>query len=107
MLNLQITSQEVKTNSLANILDEQPAINQIDFMSVDAEGHDLAVLKSNNWHKYRPDIVMIESNNEFSAIRPFMDSNDYLHIFSNYYNAIFVNKRTTNATLLKTIKWEL
>ena len=107
MLNLDIISQEVKTNSLANILDEQPAINQIDFMSVDAEGHDLAVLKSNNWHKYRPDIVMIESNNEFSAIRPFMDSNDYLHIFSNYYNAIFVNKRTTNATLLKTIKWEL
>jgi molybdate-binding protein len=75
-------------------------------MSVDAEGHDLVVLKSNNWDKYRPAIVMVESNNEFIAIRSFMDGIDYLHIFSNHYNAIFIDKRTVNQSLLKNVKWK-
>jgi FkbM family methyltransferase len=105
-LNLNITSENVKTNSLKNILDKELQVNAIDFMSVDAEGHDLVVLKSNNWDKYRPAIVMVESNNEFIAIRSFMDGIDYLHIFSNHYNAIFIDKRTVNQSLLKNIKWE-
>ncbi|MCW5198181.1 FkbM family methyltransferase [Desulfobulbus sp. F3] len=32
----------------------------IDFLSVDAEGVDLKVLKSNDWNKYRPYIVLAE-----------------------------------------------
>lgn len=33
---------------------------EIDFMSVDCEGVDLDVLKSNDWNKFRPSIVLIE-----------------------------------------------
>jgi len=33
---------------------------QIDFLSVDVEGLDLAVLKSNDWSLYRPHIVVAE-----------------------------------------------
>lgn len=32
----------------------------IDFMSVDAEGHDLSVLRSNNWERFRPKILLVE-----------------------------------------------
>jgi hypothetical protein len=32
----------------------------MDFMSVDVEGFDLRVLKSNNWKKYRPNLVLVE-----------------------------------------------
>ena len=33
---------------------------QIDFLSIDVEGFDLQVLRSNNWQKYRPKIVLVE-----------------------------------------------
>jgi FkbM family methyltransferase len=33
----------------------------IDFMSIDAEGHDLAVLKSNDWTRFRPTWILVES----------------------------------------------
>jgi FkbM family methyltransferase len=105
MLNLTIAEVKVKTQSLEKILDAHAGNNTIDFMSVDAEGHDLTVLKSNNWVKYRPGILIVESNNEFEDIRKYLDINDYMHIFSNYYNAIFIDKRTKDETLLSNINW--
>jgi FkbM family methyltransferase len=53
----------LKTRTLEQILDEHfEKLNSshIDFLSVDVEGLDLQVLKSNNWQKYRPDYVLAE-----------------------------------------------
>lgn len=51
----------VPVRSLESILDEYlPQETHIDFLSVDVEGLDLEVLKSNNWDKYRPKVVVIE-----------------------------------------------
>lgn len=52
----------IKTSTLEEILDcYLPKGLQINFLSVDTEGFDLNVLKSNNWLKYRPEIVLVES----------------------------------------------
>lgn len=32
----------------------------IDFVSIDCEGLDFAILQSNNWHKYRPEFILVE-----------------------------------------------
>jgi hypothetical protein len=46
---------------LSEVLDEHlPRQQKIDFLSVDVEGLDLDVLKSNNWNKYRPKYIIIE-----------------------------------------------
>lgn len=46
---------------LSVILDRNLPIGQvIDFMTIDVEGLDYDVLKSNNWVKYRPQIVLVE-----------------------------------------------
>ena len=51
----------VKSQRLDRILDEHlPRDQAISFMSVDVEGHDLPVLRSNNWERYRPEIVLVE-----------------------------------------------
>ncbi len=51
----------IRSTSLASILDEHlPAGQPIDLLSVDAEGHDLAVLRSNNWNRYRPWLLIVE-----------------------------------------------
>jgi FkbM family methyltransferase len=53
--------KEIKTQRLDEILDKHlPPAQNISFMSVDVEGHDLQVLQSNNWQKYRPNIVLAE-----------------------------------------------
>jgi FkbM family methyltransferase len=36
----------------------------IDFMSIDVEGFEMGVLKSNNWKKYRPTCLCVESASE-------------------------------------------
>lgn len=54
-------SEEIPVFTLAEILDRHmPAGTGIDFLSVDVEGFDLKVLKSNNWPKYRPKVVLFE-----------------------------------------------
>jgi len=45
----------------SQILDEYlPKGQVIDFMSIDVEGLDYDVLKSSNWKKYRPKIILVE-----------------------------------------------
>jgi FkbM family methyltransferase len=52
----------LQTARLSDVLDEHlPPGQSIDFMSVDAEGLDLDVLRSNNWDKYRPEVVLAEA----------------------------------------------
>jgi FkbM family methyltransferase len=56
-----IRESEIKTKPLRDLLGEHlPKGRAIDFMSVDVEGLDLRVLKSNDWQKYRPAVVMVE-----------------------------------------------
>jgi hypothetical protein len=45
----------LKTRALGSILDEYLPLGQkLDFLNVDVEGSDLAVLSSDDWSKYRP-----------------------------------------------------
>ena len=56
-----IYTTTVKGLPLSAILKKYlPQNARFDFMDVDCEGHDLAVLKSNDWSKYRPFILAVE-----------------------------------------------
>jgi FkbM family methyltransferase len=51
----------MRTRTLKSVLDERlPPGQSIDFMSVDVEGFDLQVLRSNDWSRYRPWAVAVE-----------------------------------------------
>lgn len=53
---------EIKVRSLKSILDEYlPKGQKIDFMSIDVEGLDFEVVQSNDWDKYRPRYLLVES----------------------------------------------
>lgn len=57
--------KKVKAQTLRRVLDEcLPAGQTIDFMSVDVESHNLEVLKSNDWQKYRPRIILVEADGD-------------------------------------------
>lgn len=55
-------SIEILTNNLEEVLRRYlPVGNIIDFLSLDVEGFELEVLKSNNWTDFRPKIILVES----------------------------------------------
>lgn len=52
----------METKTLVEILDEHlPQGQKIDFLSIDVEGLDFQVLRSNDWQKYRPEVVLAEA----------------------------------------------
>jgi len=54
-------TKDIETSTLTEILDNNLPINQdIDFLSIDVEGLDFMVLKSNNFEKYKPKVILIE-----------------------------------------------
>jgi FkbM family methyltransferase len=85
----------VKVKELKDILDEYvPKSIQIDFMTIDVEGFDFDVIKSNNWIKYRPNWVLVEQLNlddieklDFE-IHNFMKSINYV-LFAKTFNTLF------------------
>lgn len=96
-----IREMEIQIRSLKSILDEYlPKGQNIDFMSIDVEGLDFEVLKSNDWKKYRPEILLVESLggggiDDFikSEIYLFLQDQDY-QLFAKTFNTFFLkNKR--------------
>jgi FkbM family methyltransferase len=88
-----ISSHTVKVLTLADIFEEYLANLAIDFMSIDVEGLDLEVLKSNNWLKYRPTVVMVEINRDGEKIIDFLECQGYELKHNNLTNAIFKSIR--------------
>lgn len=71
----------IQTKSLKEILDENlPAGQKIDFMNIDVESFDLEVLKSNDWSRYIPEVIVIEDReqeNEESEIISYLKEKNY------------------------------
>jgi FkbM family methyltransferase len=74
-----------------------PADQAIDFLTIDAEGHDLVILKSNDWSRFRPQIVLTELYQEdlaralTSELVTYMTSQDYIP-FARTVNSIFFRR---------------
>lgn len=57
-----LTVTNVSVKRLDEILiNHLPASRKIDLLSIDAEGFDLRILKSNDWSKYRPTVIVVEN----------------------------------------------
>ncbi len=95
---------ELKTIGLKEVLDRHIIDKnlEIDFFSIDTEGNDLNVLKSNNWTKYKPNLILVEDLKN-RKIEDLINSD--LSIFLNNYNYSIVAK-TINTIIFKRINAE-
>ena len=89
---------KVECDTLNNIIAQSPfADRQIDLISIDVEGHEVAILKAFDFEKYRPKLISLEFNDpvlkrvdfEFNNINSLLKSDLHLLLTSNNYH--FVN----------------
>ena len=93
-----INTIELYTMTLEKILDENLKIGQkIDFMDIDVEGLDFNVIKSNNWQKYRPKVILVEiqeANDIFdlknNEIVKYLEKIGYQFFAKTYNTIIFI-----------------
>ena len=97
-----IDTIEVPVQRLDELLDMYlPAKQVIDFMSVDVEGKDEEVLRSNDWVRYRPRFILAETlrtdmmNLNRCSIVSFLSSVGYIPI-AKAYNTCFFECVTLN-----------
>lgn len=93
--------KEIKVGSLSleKILDAHvPANQKIDFLTIDVEGLDFEVIKSNNWEKYRPEYLITEISGAkkiddiaSSNIDAFLREKKY-QLFAKTVNSVFYKK---------------
>ena len=105
-----IGTQKIPVNRLDTLLERYlPVGTTIDFLTVDVEGLDLEVLKSNDWIKYRPHCVLAEALgfammtelSEEAPIITFMRDQGY-RLFAKTYNSLcFLENETKEAGLAK------
>lgn len=98
-LGFTITPVPIAVKPLRDILGEHVSGRSIDFLSVDAEGIDLDVLQSNDWKIYRPSLVLVEINNQSKEILDYLSECEYILIFNNEYNGLFMDLRTSDSHL--------
>lgn len=91
--------KDIDLKPLSKVLAENLSAEQkIDFMSIDTEGYDIEVLKSNDWQKYRPSYIIVESleykkegngKKLDDVFDEFMSSINYIKVIDTYINSIY------------------
>ena len=77
--------KKITVITLSQLLEEYlPDGQHVDFFTIDAEGLDLTILKSNDWNRFRPDYILIEVHAEngnstilSAPVSAFLDSVGY------------------------------
>lgn len=88
---------EVQTDTLTNLIDRTSYKDRpIDFLSVDVEGHNLAVLQSLDFERYRPKVICVETWD--SRIEDVMQSDLYIFLTTQGY--VLVNWLNLNLIFL-------
>ena len=87
-----IDTIKVQTQPLSDVLDQYlPEEQEIDFLTIDAEGLDFEILKSNDWEKYKPTYILVEDKVDLDKLS---DSDIYIYLKGLGYSWIAKTKRT-------------
>jgi len=84
---------EVTTITLTDLLDTANAPNFIDYMSLDTEGSELEILKSNDFTRYNFGVIDVEHNfvePRRTEIRNLLESNNYKFNFENKFDDNYI-----------------
>ena len=84
-----IDIQKIRVIPLAEVFNKYVKGNTIDFMSIDVEGLELEVLKSNDWKYFKPKLILVEVFYNRLIIEEYLKSLGYTMIYFNGTNGLF------------------
>jgi len=104
----EIKKITVRTARLDDILSER-GITDIDFMTIDVEGHEMSVLSGMSFDAISPRIVIIEdnSNGEDAQVKKFMESVAYRRFKRTGCNDWYAKKNDELVTTLQVMRTEI
>ena len=83
--NLKYDLKQIRSRPLDKILSETPyAEKEIDLLTIDVEGHELPVLKSLSFERYKPKVLVVELHE--GKIESILDNEIYRFIKSKNYS---------------------
>jgi FkbM family methyltransferase len=102
---LEFTVEEIQIAvfRLVDVFEHHVKDKQVDFMSLDAEGLDLEVLQSNDWDRFRPTFVIVEIDKGYRDIVGYMKYCNYILIYNNEHNGIFIDKKTSDNNVRRVV----
>jgi hypothetical protein len=86
-----VDTVKVELKSLESICEIYCKDKKIDFISIDVEGFEMSVLNSGNWGKYKPSMVILESNGSIKNPNVLYEHIDFLRPFGyklEYFNGL-------------------
>lgn len=94
-----VDRRDIAVERLDSILRQYlPEGTAIDLLNVDVEGRDLAVLRSNDWARFRPRCVVVEArvqdiaNVAAEPVHPFLTGRDYVLFAKTVNTLIYVTR---------------
>jgi len=97
---------KIETFPLSTVLDKNLQINKnIDLLLIDVEGLEFSVLKSNDWDKYKPSVIVLEILNSsvesilISDIYLFLSDKNYILFSKLIHSVFFVQKDFLNKSI--------
>ena len=97
-----IRKVKIRVQRLDDVLNQVLPIGKtIDFMSIDTEGHDINVIESNDWNRFRPKVLLIEdigkniSDIYQSKIHIFLTEKNY-YLFAKTVNTLIYKDSKQN-----------
>lgn len=95
-LGWTIQPEKTQVLTLADILGEHAASRDIHFLKIDAEGLEEKVIRGNDWHHYRPWVLVVEATLPMSQVEnhdewePLLLSSDYQFVYADGLNRFYV-----------------
>jgi FkbM family methyltransferase len=88
------TETTVAVRPLRSILAEQK-VKHIDFLKIDVEGLEYQVIASNDWQRFRPEVLCIEANHIEKDWHPLLKKAGYKLVFDDGLNEYFADAHTS------------
>jgi FkbM family methyltransferase len=86
--------KQIKVLPLREVFAKYVKGKRINFLSMDVEGFEMSVLRGNDWKRFRPRVLCIETANAaHKSIDTFLDGRGYRKIFDNRLNSLYKDAR--------------
>ncbi len=96
-----VVSMIVQGTTLASLFDKH-APSTVNFLKVDVEGAEAAVLASNDWSRWRPQIVLLEATKPLTQLRSdetcraILEASGYLYVYFDGLNGYYVSSERSD-----------